>query len=316
MNSLSRHVLTTREWRRDDVEHWFRVADEIRANRTLWQNRHCGAVVATLFYEPSTRTRLSFEAAAVRLGAHVVSTENAKENTSAKKGESLADVFRIVGAYTDAIIIRHHETGELERNAKYSPVPVINAGSGAGEHPTQALLDLYTIWREHGRLDDITLCLMGDLKYGRTVHSLLDALGMFHGIHVKLFHPQALGLPDAILERARVNGIEIERVHRFTDAAMDTDVLYQTRIQEERLCDQNEAADAADYWLTMERMRELKASARILHPLPRVGELHPDIDLDERAAYFRQAENGLYVRMALLHTLLANAVERTEEAKA
>ncbi|QQE81229.1 aspartate carbamoyltransferase [Alicyclobacillus sp. SO9] len=273
-----------------------------------------GKVVATLFYEPSTRTRLSFEAAVVRLGGQVVSSENAKETSSAKKGERLSDVFRVVGAYADALVVRHHETGAIEGAADKSPVPIINAGSGSGEHPTQALLDAYTIWRELGGLDGRKICIMGDLKYGRTVHSLVQVLTLFDDIEVVLFHPESLALPEALTKHAQANGTVVRRAGTFAEAVHNADVIYQTRVQIERLQDADEAAEAGEYLLTKDHMNLVPEHARILHPLPRVNELALEVDDDPRAAYFRQVENGLYIRMALLKELIGGDVLADETA--
>ncbi|MCL6627105.1 MAG: aspartate carbamoyltransferase, partial [Alicyclobacillus shizuokensis] len=257
-----------------------------------------------LFYETSTRTRLSLEAAAARLGARVAGAENARENSSAKKGERLSDVFRVVGSYVDAIVIRHHEEREIEQAAPYSPVPVINAGSGSGEHPTQALLDVYTMWRECGHVDGLRVALLGDLKYGRTVHSLLLLLARFRDVQVRLCHPDSLALPSELEARLRAQGLAVERVDDIAEALSGADVVYQTRVQRERLADADEAAEAARCRLGREHLPLLAEHARILHPLPRLDELSPELDEDARAAYFRQVENGLYLRMALLDEYL------------
>jgi aspartate carbamoyltransferase catalytic subunit len=305
-----RHLLSAQDLTRKDVEWWIAQAEQLRTEpRRVLLERHRGAVVATLFYEPSTRTRLSFESAAVRLGATVVGSENARENSSAKKGERLADVFRVVGAYVDAIVIRHHEEHAIAEAAECSPVPIINAGSGSGEHPTQALLDVYTIWRELGGVDNLTVTLLGDLKYGRTVHSLLPLLGLFKGVRVRVCHPDSLGLPTPLVEDLRAAGLQLVRVTDVAEAIADADVIYQTRVQRERLADGTEAADADHYRLDRQHLHGMKQTARILHPLPRLDELSADIDDDPRAAYFRQVENGMYMRMAILDTLLGESRE-------
>nr|WP_328702059.1 aspartate carbamoyltransferase [Alicyclobacillus fructus] len=278
---------------------WLRTAD-----REEVRTRLQGRIVATLFYEPSTRTRLSFESAVLRLGGSVVGAENARESSSSKKGETLEDVFRVVGCYADAIVIRHHDQEELDRAAPFSPVPIVNAGAGSGEHPTQALLDVYTIWRELGRLEHLTLAVMGDLKYGRTVHSLLRLLAKFPGVRVRLFHPAPLGLPGDLARELEASGLRLERVERLEDAIRGVDVVYQTRIQFERLAGEVDPQAARLYAITASHLVLLPDHARILHPLPRVGEIAPEVDDDVRAAYFRQVENGLYMRMALLDAML------------
>lgn len=263
-----------------------------------------GSLVATLFYEPSTRTRLSFEAAVYRLGGQVITAENALESSSSKKGESLADVFRVVGSYVDAIVIRHHSAVELAQATGYSPVPIVNAGAGSKEHPTQALLDAYTMWREFGRVDQLTIAVLGDLKYGRTVHSLLRLLANIGNVRFKLFFPDGFGLPDDVTSDLREKGTSVEVCDTIVEALHDTDVVYQTRIQTERLDATSESCATSEYTLTTDHLTLIGEHSRIMHPLPRVGEIDLAIDLDHRAAYFRQAENGLYMRMALVEGLL------------
>jgi len=299
------HVLGTDDFNRQLIETLTRKADEFRITpRLQLLQRLAGTVIATLFYEPSTRTRLSFESAATRLGAHVVGAENAQENSSAKKGESLEDVFRVVGSYVDAIVIRHHEIHEMAIAAGLSPVPIINAGAGAGEHPTQALLDVYSMHRELGRVDGLHICLVGDLKYGRTVHSLLRTLMYFNDIHVTLVHPDALGLPTHLEQTLQQAGVQMKRGLSLEQAVETADVVYQTRIQTERLTSAEEAKGADAYLFTLNHLKHLPKEACILHPLPRVNEIEIAVDSDIRAAYFRQAENGLYLRMALLDEIL------------
>ncbi|EJY55823.1 aspartate carbamoyltransferase [Alicyclobacillus hesperidum URH17-3-68] len=299
------HALSIAQFDVDTTFQLIRRAEALRAMpRHETRALLAGDIVATLFYEPSTRTRLSFEAAVYRLGGQVVSAENARENSSSKKGESLADVFRVVGCYADAIVIRHHRAEELDAAAPFSPVPVINAGAGSGEHPTQALLDAYTIWRELGRLNDLTVAVLGDLKYGRTVHSLLRLLAKMEGIRIRLFHPEPLGLPPELAAEMRDSGIPIEIAEDLEDAVRGADIVYQTRIQAERLQAEHEMCATDDYAIRRSHLAVLPEHARILHPLPRVGEIDPAIDPDDRAAYFRQAENGLYMRMALLDHML------------
>jgi aspartate carbamoyltransferase catalytic subunit len=300
-----RHLLSAEQLTRADIEHFMAAADEMRnSDRMEVLKRHRGKVVATLFYEPSTRTRLSFESAAVRLGAHVVSAENAMEHSSAKKGETLEDVFRVVGCYADAIVIRHHEAQAMHTAAKLSPVPVLNAGAGAGEHPTQALLDVYTLRRELKRLDGLKLCVVGDLKYGRTVHSLLRLLTQFEDVEVSLLAPPSLQLPESMQSDLTSNGLTLRRGSDFESEFPQVDAVYQTRIQTERLTSQDESRESATFALGLHHLQMLPAHACIMHPLPRVTELDPQIDCDPRAAYFRQVENGLYMRMAILDAYL------------
>jgi len=258
-----------------------------------------GRLLAAIFYEPSTRTRFSFEAAMYRLGGQVMSAESAGRASSAAKGESLADAVRIIGGYADAIVIRHPESGAAERAAEVAGVPVINAGDGAGHHPTQALLDLYTIRKELGRLDNLRVGLVGDLRHGRTVRSLALLLSRFPNNQLVLVSPPGLRMGDDIL-----GALDADAVEQRTDlvhVVSGLDVLYQTRIQAERF----ESAEAYEryrgvYIVTPELMRDLPEQAILMHPLPRVDEISPEVDDDPRSAYFRQARNGLHIRMALL----------------
>lgn len=304
------HLLTTHSFTREYVQAQIDWAQALRKmDRRTAQERLRGTVVATLFYEPSTRTRLSFESAAVRLGASVISAENALEHSSAKKGETLKDVFRVVGRYADAIVIRHHEANSMYTAATVSPVPIINAGAGAGEHPTQALLDVYTLWREFGRVDGLKVCLVGDLKYGRTVHSLLQTLTLFQDVEVTLLSPSSLQLPEDLMSSLIQAGLSIRVGSSFDEVLPCVDAVYQTRIQKERLQHADEASGAGQYTLGVPQIRQLATHARILHPLPRVDEIHPILDDDPKAAYFRQVENGLWMRMAILDGLLGGVAQ-------
>lgn len=263
-----------------------------------------GRLLAAIFYEPSTRTRFSFEAAMHRLGGQVLSADGAGRGTSAAKGESLEDAVRIIGGYADAIVLRHPEIGAAERAAAVAGVPVINAGDGAGHHPTQALLDLYTIRKELGRLDNLRVGLVGDLRNGRTVRSLALLLSRFTDNRLVLVSPPGLRMGDDILD-----ALDPTRVRQCIDLAevvFGLDVLYQTRIQAERF----ESAEVYEryrgvYVVTPELMRELPEHAILMHPLPRVGEIDARVDTDPRAAYFRQARNGLWIRMAVLEWVLS-----------
>jgi aspartate carbamoyltransferase catalytic subunit len=258
-------------------------------------------ILATLFFEPSTRTRLSFEAAMLRLGGQVISAAD-PAGLSAAKGESLEDTIRIVGGYADAIVLRHPQVGAAARAAGVSRVPVINGGDGAGQHPTQALLDLYTIKKELGRLDHLRIGLAGDIKHGRTVHSLALLLSLFAENEIVLIAPPGLGLPADLREALSARGAVITETAELEPAVPDLDVLYQTRLQRERLAG---IAFADRLPRVDDRLLGLLQShAIVMHPLPRVDEIDPAIDADPRAAYFRQAANGLPVRMAILHWLI------------
>jgi aspartate carbamoyltransferase catalytic subunit len=258
-----------------------------------------GVLLAAIFYEPSTRTRFSFEAAMHRLGGQVLSAESAARASSAAKGESLEDAIRIISGYADAIVLRHPEIGAADRAARVASVPVINAGDGAGHHPTQALLDLYTIRKELGRLDHLRVGLMGDLRNGRTARSLAILLSRFSGNELVLISPPGLRMGDDV--RRSLDGMSVRETTELAEVLSGLDVLYQTRIQAERF----ESAEAYEryrgvYVVTTDVMRELPGHAILMHPLPRVGEIDPQIDADPRAAYFRQARNGLWIRMAVL----------------
>lgn len=263
-----------------------------------------GKVMAALFYEPSTRTRFSFESAMNRLGGRVISTEAAGQFSSVTKGETLEDTIRIVGNYADVIVIRHPEQGTAEKAASISRVPIINAGDGAGEHPTQALLDMYTIWREHGRMDSLNVIMMGDLLFGRTVHSLVQLLSIFPRNTLTLVSPPSLRMPDAYKKILLEKNIFFQEVEELPEDLSNVDVLYVTRVQKERFSDEKEYYRMKDCCNVDETtVQKLSPHAIIMHPLPRVGEISPAIDSDPRAAYFRQAGNGLFVRMALLELL-------------
>ena len=263
-----------------------------------------GRILATMFYEPSTRTRFSFEAAMQKLGGGVLTAENALDNSSASKGESIADMVRVVSGYADAIVLRHPQVGAAEMAAEASPVPVINAGDGAGEHPTQALIDVYTIRKELGRLEDLNIALVGDLKNGRTIHSLLPFLIKAPGISLTLISPPQLRLPGKyirMLQEADTRFAETTRLARLQPA----DVVYVTRVQRERFVSEAEYDLVKDsYRIDLHVADSLKTRSIILHALPRTTEISPEVDQDARAAYFRQARNGLYVRMALLKYLM------------
>ena len=265
----------------------------------------CGRIMATLFYEPSTRTRLSFEAAMQRLGGGGLTPANAAQCSSAAKGESLEDTIRIVDGYCDVIVLRHHERGAAERAASVSSVPIINAGDGDGEHPTQALLDLYTMRKEKGRIDGLKIALVGDLLYGRTVHSLARLLLLYDDMKIFFVSPPNLRIPENYIDCLVRKGVPYNETHDFR-AVEDADIIYMTRVQKERFSSEDEYARAKKcYVLDRKALGCLKRDAVIMHPLPRVGEVSPEIDNDQRAAYFRQARNGLYVRMALLKHVLS-----------
>jgi aspartate carbamoyltransferase catalytic subunit len=266
-----------------------------------------GRLLATIFYEPSTRTRFSFEAAMHRLGGHVLSAENAAAASSAAKGESLEDAIRIIGGYADGIVLRHPEVGAPDRAAGVASVPVISAGDGPGHHPTQALLDLYTIKTELGRLDHLRVGLVGDLRNGRTVRSLALLLARFPANELLLISPPGLRMREDVIAALKETQQRVRETTDFAGAVPDLDVLYQTRIQAERFESPEEYEQYRGvYVLHTDLMRRLPERAIVMHPLPRVGEIDPRVDADPRAAYFRQARNGLWVRMAVLDWAMAD----------
>jgi aspartate carbamoyltransferase catalytic subunit len=261
--------------------------------------------MAALFYEPSTRTRLSFESAMLRLGGRAIGTDNAREFSSASKGETLEDTIRIVSGYADVIVLRHSEEGAARRAAAVSDVPVVNAGDGPGQHPTQALLDLYTIRDELGRVDGIRIAMVGDLANGRTVRSLAYLLGKYRDVEMRFVAPQPVGMREDIKRHLDEHGVRWSEETDLEAVLPEVDVVYQTRIQKERFAD--EAAYLAVkgvYRLDAAALRRLRPDAIVMHPLPRVDEIAPEVDADPRAAYFRQARNGVQIRMALLDMVL------------
>lgn len=301
------HLTSATQLRPEILQTLFELADRMQEgdrSRTLEPVLR-GRILATLFYEPSTRTRLSFEAAMQKLGGSVLSVENARDSSSAVKGETIADTVRVVSGYADAIAIRHFEEGTAAAAAAAASVPVINAGDGAGEHPTQALADAYTILRELGRLDNLHVVLVGDLLYGRTIHSLLPVIAQFPGLRVDLVSPPSLRLPEALRQQLSSQGVALRETSQLEHAVQHADVVYVTRVQGERFASPAEYEAVKDaFVLTVKTAERLKAGAVIMHALPRLNEIAPEVDLDPRAAYFRQARNGLYMRMALLSSLL------------
>ncbi|MGB9408765.1 MAG: aspartate carbamoyltransferase [Terracidiphilus sp.] len=265
-----------------------------------------GRILATLFFEPSTRTRFSFEAAMQKLGGGVLTAENARANSSATKGETISDTIRVVSEYANVIAIRHYQEGAAEEAARNSPVPIINAGDGSGEHPTQALADIYTIKKEIGWLTGLRVTLVGDLLYGRTIHSLLPLLCLYSGVTIDLISPPQLRLPQRYREYLTEKGIPFHEGERLEGVIEQADVAYITRVQGERFASREEYNAVKDVYVIDAKLADkMKPEAIIMHALPRVNEISPEVDGNSRAAYFRQAKNGLYIRMALLKYLLA-----------
>jgi len=301
-----RHFIDSLDLSPPEYEALFDVANRIKEGPSNYSSRCVGKLMATLFYEPSTRTRLSFEAAMMRLGGQVLTVSDVA-TSSVAKGESLADTIRTVGGYADLIVMRHPREGAARLAALYAPVPLINGGDGAREHPTQTLTDMYTIRTFKDRLDDLTVAFCGDLRYGRTVHSLIKALARRSGIRFVLISPEELRLPNATKEEvlASGSGVKIQESIRMEDGLRDCDLLYMTRIQKERFFNEEDYIKLRDtYVLTPEKMKEANKDAIIMHPLPRVTEISPEVDEDERAIYFQQARLGMLVRMALIIRLL------------
>ena len=301
------HVIEAQQFDRALMEDIFAVAREMeQVVQHYGSNILNRRVMATLFYEPSTRTRLSFESAMIRLGGQVVTTESAQEFSSAAKGETLEDTVRIVSGYADVIVLRHFESGASKRAAALSTVPVINAGDGAGQHPTQALLDMYTIDREVGKIDGLSLAMVGDLANGRTVRSLCYLLTKYQDLSIYFVAPQVVRMKDDIKQYLARYNVRFEEEDDLNKVASKVDVIYQTRIQRERFGDRVHEYENARgrYIINGDVMNQMKGSAIVMHPLPRVDEISPEVDADPRAAYFRQAHNGLYLRMALLRMIL------------
>jgi len=294
----------------EEIQELLETACDISENPSKYAERCRGKKLATLFFEPSTRTRLSFEAAMYELGGNVLGFSEAS-SSSASKGESMADTAKILSCYADIMAIRHPKEGAPFVAATNASIPVINAGDGGHCHPTQTLADLLTIYRENGRLNNLVVGCCGDLKYGRTVHSLLSALSRYENIKVILISPEELRIPKYVkYEVLEKNGMQYVETNSLEDAIPELDVLYMTRIQRERFDSIDEYERLKDsYILTPEKMEAAKPTMRVLHPLPRVNEISVKVDEDPRAAYFRQALNGKYMRMALILTLLKEKEE-------
>ena len=262
-----------------------------------------GKVIATLFFEPSTRTRLSFETAVNRLGGRIIGFSDSTTSSSVK-GETLHDTIRMVSCYADAIVMRHTLEGAARYASEISPVPIINAGDGANQHPSQTLLDLYSIFKTQGTLENLNICLVGDLKYGRTVHSLIMAMSHFHPTF-KFIAPEELKMPDEYKVFCKSHNIPFSESTELTDNFNDADILYVTRVQKERFLDLIEFEKVKNvYTLKNDMLADTKPNLKILHPLPRVNEIDPDVDCNPKAYYFQQAQNGLFVREAIISKVL------------
>ncbi len=301
------HIIKAQQFNRRLLDRIFKVAAEMeKINLAGGSNILNRKIMATIFYEPSTRTRLSFESAMIKLGGEIISTESAKEFSSAAKGESLEDTIRIIGNYADVIVLRHYESGAAERAARVSPVPIINAGDGPGQHPTQALLDIYTIYKELSHIDGIAIAMVGDLAYSRTVRSLAYLLTKYKDIKMYFVAPDVVQMRDDIKNYLLKHKVFFSEEPNLEKVVSKVDVIYQTRIQKERFGENIEDYEKAKdkYIIDKNILKLMKKHAIIMHPLPRVNEIATEVDNDRRAAYFRQAQNGLYIRMALLKMIL------------
>ena len=300
-----RHLMNPLDFSVEELDKLFALADDIEKDPAKYAHKCDGKILATCFYEPSTRTRLSFESAMNRLGGRVIGFSDAA-SSSASKGESVSDTIRIISCYADICAMRHPKEGAPMVAAEKSLIPVINAGDGGHQHPTQTLTDLLTIRSLKGRLGNLTIGLCGDLKFGRTVHSLISALIRYPGIRFVLISPEELRIPSYIREDVlAANNIPFTEVERLEDAMPDLDVLYMTRVQKERFFNEEDYVRMKDFYLLdKQKMDMAPKDMLVLHPLPRVNEIAVEVDDDPRAAYFAQAQYGVYIRMALILTLL------------
>ena len=300
-----RHLMSPLDFSREELEQLMDLADDIKNHPEAYSEKCHGKKLATCFYEPSTRTRLSFEAAMLNLGGSVLGFSSA-DSSSAAKGESVSDTIRVISSYADICAMRHPKEGAPLVASQRSLIPVINAGDGGHQHPTQTLTDLFTIRSLRGEIKDLTIGLCGDLKFGRTVHSLINALVRYPGIKFVLISPEELKVPEYIREDVlEKNGYEYKEVDSLDDVMGELDILYMTRVQKERFFNEEDYIRLKDFFiLTPEKMKLAKENMMVLHPLPRVNEISVDVDDDPRAMYFTQAKYGVFIRMALILTLL------------
>ena len=300
-----KHLMSPLDMTIEELDSLLTLANDIEANPEKYAHKCDGKILATCFYEPSTRTRLSFESAMMRLGGQVLGFASA-DSSSAAKGESVSDTIRVISCYADICAMRHPKEGAPMVAMTKSQIPIINAGDGGHQHPTQTLTDLLTIRSLKGRLNNLTIGLCGDLKFGRTVHSLISALIRYTGIKFVFISPDELRIPDYIREDVLLkNNIEFKEVVKLDDVMPELDLLYMTRVQRERFFNEEDYVRLKDFYiLSKEKMELAKKDMLVLHPLPRVNEISVEVDSDPRAAYFKQAKYGMYIRMALILTLL------------
>ncbi len=305
-NSLyQKHIVSITDLSREELELIVATAASIKTSPR--PNLLAGKVIASCFFEASTRTRLSFETAVQRLGGTIIGFADGGNTSLAKKGETLSDSIQVISSYTDAVVMRHPQEGSARMASEFSSAPVINGGDGSNQHPTQTLLDLFSIYESQGTLDGLKVAFCGDLKYGRTVHSLAQALCHF-GAEFTFLAPDELSMPDYLLEDFVDAGITFKRAEDFYEVAHEADIIYMTRVQKERFDETEYKQIASRYILTAEHLKEAKPNMRILHPLPRVDEISTDVDKTPHAYYFQQAENGVYAREALLALVLNESI--------
>lgn len=300
-----RHLVSVNDLSQNDIQQVFTLARQFKENpsQALLKNK----IIANCFFEPSTRTRLSFEAAAYKLGANVLGFSS-QESVSVQKGESLQDTIRVIGSYADLIVVRHPKEGAAKAAADISSKPVINAGDGSNQHPTQALIDLFTMQECQGSLDGLFIALVGDLKYGRTIHSLAEACAAYH-MRLFLVSPPSLSLPSSITDQLKMKGVRYSLHPNLEDIIPKVDIIYMTRLQQERLAVSDLNVNMQPYYLTANMLKSAKSNLKILHPLPRILEIEKSIDDLPYGYYFEQAENGVYIRQALLTLLLGASDE-------
>lgn len=292
-----KHVLSSDQYTKESLEELFDLTDKIKNNVKDYSRKLEDKIIAIMFYEPSTRTRLSFETAALKLGAKIITTENAGEFSSAAKGETIEDSVKVIAGYADAMVIRHKSDTSAVEAASVNKIPILNAGAGKGEHPTQALLDLYTIRQKKAKINGIKVAILGDLLYGRTIHSLIKLLSLYDNIEIYGLSKEAFALPNEYIEMLKSRNIEYKKCNSFEELPRDLDIIYHTRIQAERF---EGDFGKEEFIINQKVLDTFSKDTILLHPLPRVIEISAEVDDDKRACYFEQAHNGLFVRMALL----------------